>query len=311
MNGFIYKITNRVNNKCYIGQTRFTVEHRFKQHIKNYNIEHRKQPLYMAFDKYGLNNFTVETIEECDINKLDEREKYWIAYYDSFKNGYNATIGGQKGQLKYIWTDNQYEEIKSLYLSGFSSPFIANRFNVSKETILDILKSMNIKIRKHGLDVNAIESKDIIDCYKTGFSISYIAKIYNVSPNSVLDFLKSKNVDIKDKYNIYNDEDKIQKIIKDYINHISKRELENKYHCDYRTIQKILVMRGIELRNKGKFTDSEYLDIISMYCNLKVPIKDIENKYNIHYSTILKILKRYNIKFKRYKFSKSVQSLKE
>ena len=67
MNGFIYKITNRVNNKMYIGQTRFTVEHRFKQHIKNFNIEHRSQPLYNAFAKYGIENFEVSVLEECPI----------------------------------------------------------------------------------------------------------------------------------------------------------------------------------------------------------------------------------------------------
>ena len=78
MKGFIYKITNRVNNKVYIGQTHFTIEHRFKQHIKNYNIEHRKQPLYMAFDKYGIDNFYIEALEEVECDKLDEREKMWL-----------------------------------------------------------------------------------------------------------------------------------------------------------------------------------------------------------------------------------------
>ena len=76
MNGFIYKITNRVNNKMYIGQTRFTVEHRFKQHIKNFNIEHRSQPLYNAFANSGIENFEVSVLEECPIEKLNEREDY-------------------------------------------------------------------------------------------------------------------------------------------------------------------------------------------------------------------------------------------
>ena len=73
--------------------------------IKNYNIEHRQQALYKAFDKYGIENFTVEQVEECPVEKLDEREIYWIAYYDSFKSGYNSTLGGKSG-CKYFFTDN-------------------------------------------------------------------------------------------------------------------------------------------------------------------------------------------------------------
>lgn len=311
MNGFIYKITNRVNNKSYIGQTRFTVEHRFKQHIKNYNIEHRKQPLYMAFDKYGLQNFKVETLEECDVDKLDEREIYWIAYYDTFRNGYNATLGGQKHSAKYFWTDNQYEEIKSLYLSGFSTRYIAEKFKVSRDTIRSILKSMNVKIRNHGLDVNNVEAQEIITAYKEGLGIGFLARYYHTSFNEVKNFLLSKNVDLRQQISIKDDEDKIQLMIRDYLNKMPKKELELKYHCDYRTIKQILVMRKIGLRNKNKFTDSEYLDIIRMYCDNNITITEIAKRYKINITTIYKILKRFNIKFKRNNISKSVHSLKD
>ena len=311
MNGFIYKITNRVNNKSYIGQTRFTVEHRFKQHIKNYNIEHRKQPLYMAFDKYGLQNFKVETLEECDVDKLDEREIYWIAYYDTFRNGYNATLGGQKHSAKYFWTDNQYEEIKSLYLSGFSARYIAEKFKVSHDTIRSILKSMNVKMRNHGLDVNNVEAQEIITAYKEGLGIGFLARYYHTNFNEVKNFLLSKNMDLRQQISIKDDEDKIQLMIRDYLNKMPKRELELKYHCDYRTIKQILVMRKIELRNKNKFTDSEYLDIIRMYCDNNITITEITKRYKINITTIYKILKRFNIKFKRNNISKSVHSLKD
>lgn len=311
MNGFIYKITNRVNNKSYIGQTRFTVEHRFKQHIKNYNIEHRKQPLYMAFDKYGLQNFKVETLEECDVDKLDEREIYWIAYYDTFRNGYNATLGGQKHSAKYFWTDNQYEEIKSLYLSGFSTRYIAEKFKVSYDIIRSILKSMNVKIRNHGLDVNNVEAQEIITAYKEGLGIGFLARYYHTSFNEVKNFLLSKNVDLKQQISIKDDEDKIQLMIRDYLNKMPKKELELKYHCDYRTIKQILVMRKIKLRNKNKFTDSEYLDIIRMYCDNNITVTEITKRYKINITTIYKILKRFNIKFKRNNISKSVHSLKD
>lgn len=69
MIGYIYKITNKVNNKVYIGQTRYTVEFRWRQH------QHKKDNTYFhnAIRKYGAQNFMVETLEECSIEKLDER----------------------------------------------------------------------------------------------------------------------------------------------------------------------------------------------------------------------------------------------
>lgn len=53
-----------------------------------------KRPLYNAMNKYGIEHFLIEEIEECDYNVVNDREKYWIEYYSSFKYGYNATPGG-------------------------------------------------------------------------------------------------------------------------------------------------------------------------------------------------------------------------
>lgn len=106
--GYIYKITNDINKKVYIGQTIKTVNYRFKEHLRTAkNHYENKQTLthfHKAIIKYGAEHFFVETIEECDDNLLDEREIYWINYYDSFLNGYNSTTGGQfapqsKGQM--------------------------------------------------------------------------------------------------------------------------------------------------------------------------------------------------------------------
>lgn len=93
----IYKIENLLNGKIYIGQS-IQIEKRFEQHKKtayarkdrNYN-----NLIYKAIRKYGLENFAFEIIEEVPDNQdLDEREIYWISYYNSYKNGYNMTPGG-------------------------------------------------------------------------------------------------------------------------------------------------------------------------------------------------------------------------
>ena len=89
----IYKITNTVNGKCYIGQSR-DIEARRQKHLSAYKSSPDWE-LYRAFKKYGISKFTFEIVEECQINELNEREIYWITQYDSFNNGYNMTLGGE------------------------------------------------------------------------------------------------------------------------------------------------------------------------------------------------------------------------
>ena len=93
---FIYKITNDVNGKVYIGKTLRSVEERWKEHIQASKRERtEKRPLYRAMNKYGIEHFHVETVEECSADISEEREAFWIKEYNSFgKDGYNATIGG-------------------------------------------------------------------------------------------------------------------------------------------------------------------------------------------------------------------------
>lgn len=89
--GYIYKITNILNQKHYIGQTN-NIERRYKEHfIWKLN---GSQYIDQIISDIGQENFSFEVIEECDLTLLDEREKYWIKYYDSFYNGYNRTKGG-------------------------------------------------------------------------------------------------------------------------------------------------------------------------------------------------------------------------
>ena len=91
----IYKITNNIDGKCYIGQSK-DIEARWKKHISVYNNKTAPNyKLYRAMKKYGLSSFRFEIIEECEPEELNSREIYWIQYYDSFFNGYNMTLGGE------------------------------------------------------------------------------------------------------------------------------------------------------------------------------------------------------------------------
>lgn len=99
--GLIYKIVNHKNNKVYIGLTTKTLEERWHGH-KAQSYSGNQKHLYSAMRKYGLENFTIEQIDESDDFKvLGEKERYWIEYYSSYNpdKGYNITRGGESNQL--------------------------------------------------------------------------------------------------------------------------------------------------------------------------------------------------------------------
>jgi group I intron endonuclease len=90
--GYIYKITNKIDSKIYIGQTKNDLEERWKQHRrKNSNCRY----ISYAFKKYGIDNFKFELICISFDEKLDEIEKYYIKKFDCLvPNGYNLREGG-------------------------------------------------------------------------------------------------------------------------------------------------------------------------------------------------------------------------
>lgn len=92
----IYKITNKINNNAYIGLS-VDIERRWKDHIRRAQNSDGKEfdkVLYKAFRKYGIDNFSFEVIEQCLPEELNEKEAYWISYYDTYYHGYNMTLGG-------------------------------------------------------------------------------------------------------------------------------------------------------------------------------------------------------------------------
>jgi group I intron endonuclease len=94
----IYKISNHVNHKIYIGCSSKSVEERFRFHFRQ--RKRNKTVLARAINKHGFDKFYVELIEICSTKeKMLEREIYWIAHYESNNrsNGYNMTIGGDGG----------------------------------------------------------------------------------------------------------------------------------------------------------------------------------------------------------------------
>lgn len=294
MEGIIYKITNKVNGKSYIGQTRYTIEFRWKQH------QHKNDNTYFhnAIHKYGIENFSIEILEKCNIEDLNSREIFYIAKYDTFKNGYNLTIGGD-GNRKLL-LDDSYSEIKELYLSGFSSNKIATLYKVDKASIVKILKSLDVKIRSNKLNINHQEFLELVQDYQSGYSLRELSKRYDCSPTGLKEYLIRKGVNLRDRYNILEDDESQEKMINDYLDGSLKlSEIQSKYHCSYNTFTKILSLHGIDKKGKGthfKLKDDECLEAIKMFNDGKT-IKQIAERFEVNKSTIYSLFKRYHVNY--------------
>ena len=137
----IYKITNLINQHSYIGQS-VQIEKRWQRHQQDAFNESSKgyeYPLYKAIRKYGLECFNFEILETCKQEELNEREVYWITYYQSYIHGYNQTPGGQNPTYKKItpeMLDNITTELQTNSLIKHAE--LAEKYNVSVETIQGI-----------------------------------------------------------------------------------------------------------------------------------------------------------------------------
>lgn len=145
MVGYIYKITNKINNKMYIGKTVNSIEERWKEHQRSY-WRFPERPLYRAINKYGIENFTIELVEEVPINKLSEQEIYWIGYFHTYTEGYNATFGGD-GKILY-----DYDLIADLIQNQYTSTQITQELGCCKDVIYLVAKKNNLQIAKPTTD---------------------------------------------------------------------------------------------------------------------------------------------------------------
>lgn len=167
--GYIYKIINSVNDKIYVGMTKRTIEVRWREHMKAYDDENSRMynfKIYQAMRELGINNFTPIMIEECNDENLEEREKYWIEYYDSVSNGYNTALGGYG---KPLINGHKKKAMYELYLNGWVISEISKAINVNTSDIGEILSkeySIDTKSNANKGFGKPIEALEIESPYK-------------------------------------------------------------------------------------------------------------------------------------------------
>jgi len=137
----IYCITNQINGKKYVGRTNNSIENRFSQHKRaRFNNDRKKHPIYHAIKKYGKENFEIELLEKTEFGS--ERETYWISKLDTYRSGYNATIGGEGTNR----VDKKKEEkIIRLYQQYGNYVIVAEETGLHRETVKKYVKINNVE----------------------------------------------------------------------------------------------------------------------------------------------------------------------
>lgn len=195
--GSIYIIKNTVNNKVYIGQTIVSLKLRFQNHLsaarrgKDYVIG-------KAIRKYGESNFYIELLEKCLVEKLNEREKYWIKIFNSTNNkyGYNISIGGN---AITIAKEINKDKVIELFTSGIPAYKIAKILHVGVQRITAILKDKNIK---YGIELQKINIEKLIlicNLYCKGYGTMDICRKLNVDKGTVRKILLKNNIKLRTK----------------------------------------------------------------------------------------------------------------
>lgn len=189
--GFIYKYTDPEGHS-YIGQTTKSLSKRAGQLGIFYSNSYTK--FANGIRKYGFNNFKVEILEECPIDLLDEKEAYYIEYFNTFVNGYNSTLGNFVREKTFII--NGKEQIIER-----GSPFLIDAYCSYIELNL---KENDYRIYEHTSKwgdalMGKIRGQHIKDIHKNnGYLIYRDDKIrgdyYWLAPN--LDIINNKLVDI-------------------------------------------------------------------------------------------------------------------
>lgn len=185
--GIIYKITNNVNQKVYIGQTTNPLEYRWQQHKYNAKDKNRNFSLYLAMRKYGVENFKIEQIDECPNSLLDKKEREWIEFYNSYECGYNMTPGGDGG-IKEI----DIEYIFNLWKEGYGTSEISEKTGYHRKTVsrhLQQLSEYSLEEANERGKRGSIKAKqkkvfvyNLKELYKEFSTTEEAANFFNITP---------------------------------------------------------------------------------------------------------------------------------
>lgn len=193
--GRIYIIRNTINDKVYVGQTKVSLRLRFQNHLSA-SRNGKDYIIGKAIRKYGEDKFYIELLEECAIEELNEREKYWISFFNSTNNkfGYNISIGGNVIRTTRELNTNKVIE---LFNSGIPAYKIAKILHTGIPNITNLLKSFNIRYGLELQKTDSLEESMIVDLYLDGYSTIEIGNKFNKNKSTIRRILLRNNIKLR------------------------------------------------------------------------------------------------------------------
>lgn len=176
--GIIYCAHCLVTGKKYIGQTIRTIEDRLYQH-KAYSSK-LDYKFYFAIRKYSFDNFIWGIVEECDISDLENKEKYWIQYFDTYMNGYNSTLGGEGGLNPKLCKSFCIEDPNGNIIEGNNIRDFCRTYNLDRSTFVKVLKGKHLCHKGYKLpSTKKVGLESMVDKKSSHYSfISPDGKVY-------------------------------------------------------------------------------------------------------------------------------------
>ena len=293
MYGFIYITTNHVNGRQYIGQKKYDKSGKWKKYLGSGIV------LKRAIEKYGESNFSKEIIEECETKEaLDDREKYWIDYYNAVDSDdfYNIASGGDGGNTIAGYSEEQMEQYKeykrNLHKATAPKGELCAASKLTEKQVLEIIK--RLKNNDFNLDIAndykvSVETINDIRNHKTWKSLT---------ENIIFDDISSRKRPRGTKPVVQYSED--GKYIATYK---SAREVQRKLGISYKLISAVCngekrIAHGFIWRFEGdsfdKYnTENLHLVKVDQYDKNGVFIKtwnssrEVENTLEIRLSSVL------------------------
>lgn len=155
-------IKNNINGKVYIGQS-VDIKKRWREHRSaayNLNSKDYNMVIYRAIRKYGLNNFSFSILETCEIEELNEKEKYWIQNYDSKNKGYNVSLGGN--DYTHLGNIVELYDYQGNYVCEYANAMeVAKALNVFYGTVYQVIYGIRLSVKGYQLKLKNDDSKQI------------------------------------------------------------------------------------------------------------------------------------------------------
>ena len=264
----IYKITNIVDKKIYIGQT-INYSKRKNSHISHLkNNKHHNEHLQNAWNKYGEENFTFEVVEECKITELDKKEKYYIDFYNSTnaKLGYNLVDGGQvfrefspqlRKKMSEALKGRKFSELHKKRISESLKGRVIKKESIKKSKITALLNGKNKGQNNPNTIINNKIAKDIIIDLYNNKTVSFLKQKYQVSQDIIYNLMYNKTYidvlpEIREELKnrtVNNNDIKVNEAITMYKNGLSQNQISKELNISRNTLRKALKELNINTKN--------------------------------------------------------------